>query len=150
MTAPCSPASATWSAWKPPGTATTTSPSWKGPTGAGALPPGSGSTSGWPPARPSASTPTAPSPWSRVPPTSAGTRASIAMQAAEVLGIAAEDVHPSVGDTDSVGYTFLTGGSRTTFATGWAAYECAQGDQEQDDRPGRHHLGGGQGRRGPG
>ena len=55
-----------------------------------------------------------------------GTRASIAMQAAEVLGIAAEDVHPSVGDTDSVGYTFLTGGSRTTFATGWAAYECAQ------------------------
>ena len=55
-----------------------------------------------------------------------GTRASIAMQAAEVLGIPAEDVNPSVGDTDSVGYTFLTGGSRTTFATGWAAYECAQ------------------------
>jgi CO/xanthine dehydrogenase Mo-binding subunit len=25
-----------------------------------------------------------------------------------------------------VGYTFLTGGSRTTFATGWAAYEAAQ------------------------
>ena len=55
-----------------------------------------------------------------------GTRASIAMQAAEVLGIAAEDVHPSVGDTDSVGYTFLTGGSRVTFATGWAAHDCAQ------------------------
>ena len=55
-----------------------------------------------------------------------GTRASIAMQAAEVLGIPAEDVDPTVGDTDSVGYTFLTGGSRTTFATGWAAYECAQ------------------------
>ena len=55
-----------------------------------------------------------------------GTRASIAMQAAEVLGIPAEDVDPNVGDTDSVGYTFLTGGSRTTFATGWAAYECAQ------------------------
>ena len=55
-----------------------------------------------------------------------GTRTSIAMQAAEVLGIAAEDVHPSVGDTDSIGYTFLTGGSRTTFATGWAAYEAAQ------------------------
>ena len=55
-----------------------------------------------------------------------GTRASVAMQAAEVLGISAEDVHPSVGDTDSVGYTFLTGGSRTTFASGWAAYECAQ------------------------
>ena len=55
-----------------------------------------------------------------------GTRTSIAMQAAEVLGIPAEDVHPSVGDTDSVGYTFLTGGSRTTFATGWASYEAAQ------------------------
>ena len=50
-----------------------------------------------------------------------GTRTSIAMQAAEVLGIAAEDVNPSVGDTDSIGYTFLTGGSRITFATGWAA-----------------------------
>ena len=55
-----------------------------------------------------------------------GTRASIAMQAAEVLGIPAEDVHPTVADTDSVGYTFLTGGSRVTFASGWAAYECAQ------------------------
>jgi CO/xanthine dehydrogenase Mo-binding subunit len=55
-----------------------------------------------------------------------GTRASLAMQAAEVLGIPAEDVHPSVADTDSVGYTFLTGGSRTTFASGWAAYEAAQ------------------------
>ena len=54
-----------------------------------------------------------------------GTRASIAMQAAEVLGIPYEDVHPSVGDTDSVGYTAMTGGSRTTFATGWAAYETA-------------------------
>ena len=60
-----------------------------------------------------------------------GTRASIAMQAAEVLGIAAEDVHPSVVDTDSVGFTFLTGGSRTTFATGWAAYEAAQDVKRQ-------------------
>lgn len=55
-----------------------------------------------------------------------GTRASIAMHAAEVLGIPAEDVHPSVADTDSVGYTNLTGGSRTTFATGIAAHDCAQ------------------------
>ncbi len=55
-----------------------------------------------------------------------GTRVAIAMQAAEVLGIPAEDVHPSVGDTESVGYTFLTGGSRTAFASGWAAFECAQ------------------------
>lgn len=55
-----------------------------------------------------------------------GTRTSVAMQAAEVLGIAAEDVHPVVADTDSVGYTAVTGGSRVTFATGWAAYEAAQ------------------------
>ena len=54
-----------------------------------------------------------------------GTRAAIAMQAAEVLGIPAEDVYPSVGDTESIGYTVVTGGSRTAFATGWAAYECA-------------------------
>ena len=55
-----------------------------------------------------------------------GTRASVAMQAAEVLGIAAEDVRPSVGDTDSVGYTDVTGGSRVAYATGWAAHEAAQ------------------------
>ena len=54
-----------------------------------------------------------------------GTRTSVAMQAAEVLGIAAEDVNPSVADTDSIGFTFGTGGSRTAFATGWAAYEAA-------------------------
>ena len=55
-----------------------------------------------------------------------GTRTSIAMQAAEVLGIPAEDIHPSVVDTDSIGWTFGTGGSRTTFATGWAAHNAAQ------------------------
>ena len=55
-----------------------------------------------------------------------GTRASIAMQAAEVLGLRAEDVLPRVVDTDSIGYTSTSDGSRTTFATGWAAYEAAQ------------------------
>ncbi len=55
-----------------------------------------------------------------------GTRTSIAMQAAEALGIAAEDINPTVVDTDSVGFTAVTGGSRTTFATGFAAYEAAQ------------------------
>ncbi len=55
-----------------------------------------------------------------------GTRAAIAMQAAEVLGLAAEEVHPVVGDTASIGYTAVTGGSRVAFATGWAAYEAAQ------------------------
>jgi CO/xanthine dehydrogenase Mo-binding subunit len=54
-----------------------------------------------------------------------GTRASIAMQAAEVLGIPAEDVRPTVADTESVGYTDVTGGSRTTYATGYAAWKAA-------------------------
>ena len=55
-----------------------------------------------------------------------GTRASIAMQAAETLGIPYDDVKPIVAGTDGVGYTDVTGGSRTTFATGYAAYEAAQ------------------------
>ena len=55
-----------------------------------------------------------------------GTRASIAMQAAEVLGIPAESVNPTVVDTNAIGYTAVTGGSRTTYATGYAAYEAAQ------------------------
>jgi len=55
-----------------------------------------------------------------------GTRTSVAMQAAEVLGIPAENVRPAVADTDSVGYTSVTGGSRTTFATGLASIEAAK------------------------
>ncbi len=60
-----------------------------------------------------------------------GTRTSVAMQAAEVLGIPAEAVHPSVVDTESIGFTSVTGGSRVTFATGWAAYEAAQDVKRQ-------------------
>jgi CO/xanthine dehydrogenase Mo-binding subunit len=60
-----------------------------------------------------------------------GTRTAIAMQLAEALGIRAEDVRPVVGDTDTVGYTDVTGGSRVTFATGWAAYEAAQDIKRQ-------------------
>ena len=60
-----------------------------------------------------------------------GTRTSVAMMAAEVLGIDAEDVNPSVVDTDSIGYTSGTGGSSVTFKTGWAAFEAAQHLKEQ-------------------
>ena len=60
-----------------------------------------------------------------------GTRTSISMQAAEVLGIPAEDFIPSVVDTDSIAWTFGTGGSRTTFATGMAAYKAAQDVKRQ-------------------
>ena len=54
-----------------------------------------------------------------------GQRAALAMQFAETLGITYEQVKPLVVDTDSVGFNGVTGGSRTTFATGWAAYEAA-------------------------
>ena len=60
-----------------------------------------------------------------------GTRTAIAMQAAEVLGLASEDVFPSVGDTDSVGYTANTGGSRTAFDTGLAAIAAAEEVKER-------------------
>ena len=60
-----------------------------------------------------------------------GTRAAVAMQAAEELGIRAEDVYPSVVDTDSIGYTSGTGGSSVTFKTGWAAYQAAHHLKEQ-------------------
>jgi xanthine dehydrogenase molybdenum-binding subunit len=52
-----------------------------------------------------------------------GTRPALAMQLAETLGITAEEVWPRVVDTDSVGFTLFTAGSRTAFAGGWAAYE---------------------------
>jgi len=60
-----------------------------------------------------------------------GTRTSVAMQLAETIGVAAADIHPQVVDTDSVGYTFLTGGSRVTFATGLAAYQLGLDLQDQ-------------------
>ena len=55
-----------------------------------------------------------------------GSRASCAMIAAEVLGMTAQDIHPVVADTESIGHTDTTGGSRVTFATGLAVYDAAQ------------------------
>jgi CO/xanthine dehydrogenase Mo-binding subunit len=55
-----------------------------------------------------------------------GTRTVVAMQAAEILGISAEDVNPTVVDTDSVGWTGGTGGSRIAFDTGRAAINTAE------------------------
>jgi xanthine dehydrogenase molybdenum-binding subunit len=54
-----------------------------------------------------------------------GTRAVQAMIAAEVLGVAMEDVRALVADTDSTGHTDVTGGSRIALATGMAVYEAA-------------------------
>ncbi len=55
-----------------------------------------------------------------------GSRASMSMMAAEILGVDVERVRPIVGDTASVGFTFLTGGSRVTFATGTAVCEATE------------------------
>ncbi|MBR72681.1 MAG: oxidoreductase [Rhodospirillaceae bacterium] len=55
-----------------------------------------------------------------------GSRASLAMIAAEALGIDYNKVHPIISDTSGLGYNFLTGGSRTTFAGGLAVNEAAE------------------------
>ncbi len=55
-----------------------------------------------------------------------GTRASLAMQLAETLGITFEDVKATVVDTDSVGVNDVTAGSRVTFASGMAVHEAGK------------------------
>jgi CO/xanthine dehydrogenase Mo-binding subunit len=55
-----------------------------------------------------------------------GSRASLAMMAAEEFGIDLERVDPQIADTNSIGYNDLTGGSRVTFATGMAVVEASR------------------------
>ena len=55
-----------------------------------------------------------------------GSRAAMAMMAAETLGIPVTNVRPIVADTSSIGFSMLTGGSRTTFATGMAVVQAAE------------------------
>src|SRR5581483_8046414 len=55
-----------------------------------------------------------------------GSRASLAMMAAEELGVPLDKIRPSIGDTSSLGYNFLTGGSRVTFSSGMAVVEAAR------------------------
>ena len=55
-----------------------------------------------------------------------GSRASLCMMAAEELGIDYESVKAIIADTSSLGYTFLTGGSRVTFASGMAVIDAAR------------------------
>ena len=55
----------------------------------------------------------------------------MAMHLAEVLGIPAEDVKPSVVDTDSIGYSSGAGGSGVTFKMGTAVYQAAQDIRRQ-------------------
>jgi len=54
-----------------------------------------------------------------------GTRTSLAMQVAEVLGLTPDQVKPTVGDTDSIGFSEVSAGSRTTMATGIAVVKAA-------------------------
>jgi CO/xanthine dehydrogenase Mo-binding subunit len=60
-----------------------------------------------------------------------GLRASLAMQLAETLGLRMVDVKPQMGDTNTVGYNDATGGSRSTFGSGWAAYELGRKIKDQ-------------------
>ncbi len=55
-----------------------------------------------------------------------GSRASMAMMAAEVLGLPIERVRATVADTQSIAYSGSTGGSRVTFATGMAVTQAAE------------------------
>ena len=55
-----------------------------------------------------------------------GSRASMCLMAAETLGIPYERVKVYIGDTESTGFCNVTGGSRTTFATGLAVIQACE------------------------
>lgn len=60
-----------------------------------------------------------------------GSRTAVSQMFAETLGLSADDIVPSVGDTDSVGYTSNSGGSGVAFKTGWVAFETANDVKRQ-------------------
>ncbi len=55
-----------------------------------------------------------------------GLRASLAMMAAEELKMDYHKVRPIIADTSSLGYNFVTGGSRSTFSGGLATVDAAR------------------------
>jgi CO/xanthine dehydrogenase Mo-binding subunit len=55
-----------------------------------------------------------------------GSRASMALMAAETLGVDYSQVRAIVADTGSIGYTHVTGGSRVTFASGMAVVNATK------------------------
>ena len=64
-----------------------------------------------------------------------GTRASMAIMAAETLGIDYDLIQSSVVDTEAVPYCHVTGGSRVTYATGLAVIDaCNQVIDDMRDR----------------
>jgi CO/xanthine dehydrogenase Mo-binding subunit len=55
-----------------------------------------------------------------------GLRASLAAVAADELGVPYDKVRPIIGDTGSLGFNFLTGGSRSAFSGSMAIVEAAK------------------------
>lgn len=55
-----------------------------------------------------------------------GLRASLSMMLSEELGVPLEKIRAQIGDTASLPYNFVTGGSRSTFASGMATVEAAR------------------------
>jgi CO/xanthine dehydrogenase Mo-binding subunit len=55
-----------------------------------------------------------------------GLRASLCMMASEELAVPLDKIRIQIGDTNSLGYNFLTGGSRATFSSGMATVEAAR------------------------
>ncbi len=55
-----------------------------------------------------------------------GSRASMAMMAAEELGIPYEDIRVTIADTASLGYNEISHGSRVTYASGLAVIKAAR------------------------
>lgn len=55
-----------------------------------------------------------------------GSRASMALMAAEVLGVAYEDIRVIIADTASLGYNEISHGSRVTYASGLATIKAAE------------------------
>ena len=70
-----------------------------------------------------------------------GSRASMALMAAETFGVDYSQVRAIVADTASVGYTHVTGGSRVTFATGMAVVDASKKVDRRTARPRRDDLG---------
>ena len=60
-----------------------------------------------------------------------GSRASLAIMAAEEFGVDIERIDTQIADTNAIGYSDLTGGSRVTFATGMAVIEASRSAIQQ-------------------
>lgn len=67
-----------------------------------------------------------------------GSRAAMAMMAAETLGVPYEKVRVAIPDTGSTGYCMLTAGSRVSYATGMAVVQACE--KVIDDLKGRAGL----------